>query len=240
MMGRTNEQTPAKQESVRSYCNGYRTWLPDNGVREKRARVFKEQKVTDLVAYLERRAEEACGIRRCVYKMDLAAVDYLWESWARGKECGELRADQVDFTDQVVAPGWSKTVQAEPSCIIDLEDRRGDRFMRSAVGLIQEMERQWHLIGMGNLFRPLNKQRDGFVDEPLSANALRKRIQQHLKDAGLYEGETLHSFRRSAVQGAAQIEGFDVPRLMALGRWKSYAAFRIYVEEIEGYFPRRK
>ena len=61
--------------------------------------------------------------------------------------------------------------------------------------LIQEMEEAGHPIGMGNLFRPLNWQRDDFEETgTLSANALRKRVQQHLKDAGLYEGETLHSF----------------------------------------------
>jgi hypothetical protein len=60
-----------------------------------------------------------------------------------------------------------------------------------------------------------------------------------MKDAGLYKGETLHSFRRSAVQGAAEFEGYDVQRLMALGQWKSYAAFRLYVEEIKSSFFRK-
>jgi hypothetical protein len=83
----------------------------------------------------------------------------------------------------------------------------------------------------------LKKRRDGFEDVALSANALRKRIQQHIKDAGLYEGETLHSFRRLAVQDAAGIEGYDVQKFMALGRWKSYAAFKLYIEEIEADFP---
>jgi integrase len=100
------------------------------------------------------------------------------------------------------------------------------------------MEEAGHPIGMGNLFRPLNRRRDGSEEGALLANALRKRIQMHLKDAGLFEGETLHSFRRSAVQGAAEMEGFNVPKLMELGRWKSYAAFRLYVEEIESCFPR--
>jgi hypothetical protein len=99
------------------------------------------------------------------------------------------------------------------------------------------MEKVGQPIGMGYFFRPLNRRQDGFEDCPLSANALRKRVHQHLKDAGFYEGKTLHSFRRSAVQGA-EIEGYDVSKLMALGRWKSYATFRLYVEEIESCFPR--
>lgn len=111
--------------------------------------------------------------------------------------------------------------------------------MKSAARMMKEMERQGHEHGHGYLFRPVNKERIGFIDAPLSAAALRKRVQHHLHDAGLFEGETLHSFRRSAVQNAAKIEGYNVKKLMEFGRWKSYAAFRVYVEEIEAKFGRR-
>jgi integrase len=237
MKGWSDEENPA--ESVKNYCDGYRVWLKENGVREKRAKVFREGKVQALIAYFEEQIKASCGLRKCVLKMDLAAVDYLWESWVRGKECGELRMDQLDVKSEEARPGWSKTVQAEPSAVIDLSTARGGRFMKSAISLVQEMEVQGHPVGEGPLFRPVNRQRMGFTNEALSANALRKRIQEHLKTAGLYDGETLHSLRRSAVQNAAEIEGFDIPKLMAMGRWKSFAAFRIYVEEIESSFPRR-
>jgi integrase len=196
--------------------------------------------VEDLVNYLEREANQSAGLRKCILRMDIAAVDYLLESWARGKECGELRAGEIDFEERVAEPGWSKTVRAEPSARIDLIGSGRGRFLESARKLIQEMEEAGHPVGMGNLFRPVNKRRDGFEETALTASALRKRIQSHLKDAGLYEGETLHSFRRSAVQGAAKMKGFNVSKLMPLGRWKSYAAFRLYVEEIESAFPRER
>jgi integrase len=240
MLGRQDNANPAKQESVRSYCEGYRNWLRGQGVREKRAKVFKEGKVNELIQYLEGQAERSEGIRKCLMQMDITAVDYLWESWARGKECGELRVSEVDFENGSAEPGWSKTVRKEASACINLTGSGRGRFLVSAAKLISVMEKAGHPIGMGNLFRPLNRRRDGFEDSALSANALRKRIQMHLKDAGLYEGETLHSFRRSAVQGAAEMEGFDVPKLMEMGRWKSYAAFRLYIEEIEVCFPRLK
>jgi integrase len=215
MMGRTDEANPAKQESVRSYYEGYRNWLRSQGVREKRAKIFKEGKVEDLIKYLEEQAERSSGLRECVLRMDIAAVDYLWESWARGKECGELRASEVDFEEGLAEPGWSKTVRKEPSASINLSGPGRGRFLMSAAKLIGVMEETDQPVGMGSLFRPLNKRRDGFEEEALSSSALRKRIQQHLKDAGLFEGETLHSFRRSAVQRAAEIEEFNVPKLMA-------------------------
>jgi integrase len=239
MRGRRDGENPAKQESVRSYCEGYRNRLHANGVREKRAKLFQEGKVEDLIAHLERRIDESCGLTRCVQRMDLTAVLYLLESWCRGKECGELQADQVNFETTEVMPGWSKTVRHEPSACIELQGEGRGRFMESAARLVKEMESEGHGMGRGYLFRPVNRSRTGFDDSPLSAAALRKRVQHHLQDAGIYEGETLHTFRRSAVQGAAKIEGYDVKKLMEFGRWKSYSAFRIYVEEIESSFSRR-
>jgi integrase len=216
MRGRRDEDNPAKQESVKSYCDGYRNRLHASGVREKRAKLFNKGKVDDLIAYLEKLVSESSGLSRCEQLMDLTAVQYLWESWRRGKECGELRADQVDFKTKEALPRWSKTVRQEPSARIDLHGAGRGRFMESAARMMKEMERQGHDVGQGYLFRPMNKARIGFMDSPLSAAALRKRAQRHLQDAGLYEGETLHSFRRSAVQNAAKIEGYDVKRLMEL------------------------
>jgi integrase len=239
MMGRRDDENPAKQESVKSYCEGYRNWLKENGVRERRAKVFKEDKVSSLTDYLEGQISRSIGLRRCVLIMDKAAVDYLWESWARGKECGELRAAEVDFNEGVSTSGWSKTVRKEQSATIDLSGSGRGCFLKSAAILIREMERAGYPVGTGYLFRHVNRRRDSFDDSALSANGLRKRIQQHMKDAGLFEGETLHSFRRSAVQNASEFEGYNVPKLMALGRWKSYAAFRLYVEEIKSAFPRK-
>jgi hypothetical protein len=86
MRGRRDQDNPAKQESVRSYCEGYRNRLHAEGVREKRAKVFKEGKVEDLIAHLEERIRESIRLTRCIQRMDLTAVLYLWESWCRGKD----------------------------------------------------------------------------------------------------------------------------------------------------------
>jgi hypothetical protein len=207
LLGYADGDNPAKQESVKSYCEGYRVILKEKGVREKRAKVFKEEKVTAFVEYLENGIERSNRITKCILLMDLATVDYLWETWARGKECGELRADQIDLETGIASPRWSKTMQSEPSARIDLTEGRRGRFIRSAANLLAEMERQGYAGGHDYLFRPLKRNWNGFEDSALSSNALRRRIQQHLKDASMYDGETLHSFRRSAVQNAAAFKG---------------------------------
>lgn len=238
MLGRTDADNPGKEEAVRNYREGYRNELHASGVKEKRARVFKESKVTDLVAYLDAKLEGLAGISRCVVLMDRTAVLYLWESWARGKECGELEVGQIDFEQAESRPGWTKTVRQEPSGRVELRKEGTLTFIDSSVELLLALEQTKVPLGRGFLFRPLNKQRNGFQNEPLKSAALSRRVRKHLTDAGLYEGETLHSFRRSAVQNAAQIEGYDIGRLMQRGRWASYAAFRVYVSEIEHCFAR--
>jgi hypothetical protein len=57
-------------------------------------------------------------------------------------------------------------------------------------------------------------------------------VQKRLQEAGLFEGETLHIFCRSAVQHAAIELKYDVKKLMDLGGWKTYSSFKLYVEEI--------
>jgi hypothetical protein len=101
---------------------------------------MKENKVRDLVDYLTEQAGQAKGISKCVLLMDRAAVLYLWESWARGKECGELESRQVDREEGLVFPGWSKTVRSEPSGRIELTQGGGElNFLTGSAELLAEM-----------------------------------------------------------------------------------------------------
>jgi hypothetical protein len=241
MKGRKDTENLAKEESVINYRDRYRNTLHDRGVREKRARVMKEGKVLDLVEYLIRLANEAVGLPKVVLLMDRAAVLYLWDSWARGKEAGEPEERQIDREDGIDLPGWSKTVQSEPSGPVELAKESPEMtFLAGSAELLAEMEAQKIDLGKGFLFRPLTTNRKGFKDKPLKSGTLKKRVQVHMTKADLFEGESLHNFRRPAVQHAAKIEGYDVTKLMQRGRWKSYTAFRLYVEEIEHRFGRRK
>jgi hypothetical protein len=157
------------------------------------------------------------------------------------QECGELESRQIDREGGLAFPGWSKTVRSEPSGRIELaQGEEGLTFLIGSAELLAEMGLQQRSLGRGYLFRPLNPSRNAFMDEPLKAAAMRKRVQQHMKKAELYEGETLHSFRRSAVQHAAEMEEYNIEKLMNRGRWASYAAFKLYIEEIQHRFGRRQ
>ncbi|GAQ85468.1 putative Phage_integrase [Klebsormidium nitens] len=237
LLGYEGRSNPAKSEVVKSFRVGYEKMLHEQGVKVKRAKVFTEEKLDALLAHLARLIQASGpGLERCVLLTDQAAVLYLWESRAREKDCGQLQRQQVKLGEQAAYPGWSKTVRQEPSARIPLavpvpEGRLA--FVEAAVQLLHGMEEGGFPVGEdGFLFRAMNRSRTGFVNEPMSSDTLRKRIQKRLKDAGLFEGETVHSFRRSAVQHAAVNLNYNVKELMDLGRWKSYAAFRLYVEEV--------
>jgi hypothetical protein len=99
--------------------------------------------------------------------------------------------------------------------------------------LVKELDGTGNGIGEnGFLFRSLNRGRTAFVDAPMTSDTLRKMLQKRLKDADLFEGETVHTFRRSAVQHAPVTLNYNVKQLMELGRCKSYSAFRGYEEEV--------
>jgi integrase len=187
-----------------------------------------------LVQFVVEEIEKmAQGIMRCCALTDLAAILYLWEAWVRGKECGNLEKRQVHEADGVVLPGWSKAVQQEPSSRIEVSCEEGSwTFLSAAAAVIKEAEAIGQPVGDGFLFRPLTRDRRSFRQEAITASALRSRVQNALKRAGLFEGETLHSFCRSAAQHAVEVQGFTVAKAMQKGRWKNYSAFRGYVEEV--------
>lgn len=234
ILGKEGSKNPVKSEAVRAFKAGYQQMLHELSVREKKAVVFKEGKLEDVVAFAtEEIGKMAEGIDRCCAIMDLAAILYLWETWVRGKECGTLERRQVHEDEGVALPGWRKTVQAEPSSRIELE--RGKTtitFLGATAMLIKEAEVIGQPVGEGFLFRPLTRDRKRFRQEAITSGALRLRIQKVLKRAGLYEGETLHSFRRSAAQHAVEIQGITVEEAMRRGRWRTFSAFRGYVEEV--------
>jgi hypothetical protein len=93
LLGFEGESNPARSELVKSYRDGYGNLLHHQGVKVKRAKVFSEEKLNTLVDYLMSKIDAAEGINKCVLAMDRTAVLYLWETLARGKECGEIRQD---------------------------------------------------------------------------------------------------------------------------------------------------
>jgi integrase len=207
LLGFEGASNPARSELVKSYRDGYGNLLHQHGVKVQRAKVFTEAKLNALVDFLTSKLASTEGMEKCIVAMDRAVVLYLWETLARGKECGSVRQDQIDAAEGTVYPGWTKTIRHEPSARIELATPGAAErmtFLEAATALVKILADDGHEVGeSGYLFRAQNRSQNGFENEPISSSALRKRIQKRLQEAGLFDGEILHSFRRSAVQHAA-------------------------------------
>jgi hypothetical protein len=162
LFGYEGRSNPAKAEVLKAFRTGYEKALHEEGVKVQRAKVFTEVKLDALLAHLAR-AIESCppGLERCVLLTDQAVVLYLWESLARGKECGELLYRQVEFGEQVSYPGWSKTVRKEPSARIPLAAPAAEgrlTFLEAAVRLVTGLEETGNWNWGERLLVPVAKQ----------------------------------------------------------------------------------
>jgi integrase len=171
LLGFEGASNPARSELVKSYRDGYGNLLHREGVKVQRAKVFSESKLNALVAYLTEKLAVSRGMERCILAMDRPAVLYLWETLARGKECGSVRQDQVDPEEGTVYPGWTKKIRQEPSARIELAtpgEANRLTFLKAAGELVKIMADEGHEVGeTGHLFRAQNKSRNGFERRPL-------------------------------------------------------------------------
>ena len=79
------------------------------------------------------------------------------------------------------------------------------------------------------LFRPLAPDGKRFKETPLSSSAMGARLRMHLVAAGLYGGETVHSFRRGSLQNA-QAVGLPPSSLLDLGQLRTPAVLERYLD----------
>jgi hypothetical protein len=66
LLGREDKQKPVKSECVQSFKEGYKKMLHSLDVQEKKATVFKEGKIEDLVQYMrEEIKKKGSGVEQC-------------------------------------------------------------------------------------------------------------------------------------------------------------------------------
>ena len=83
-------------------------------------------------------------------------------------------------------------------------------------------------LSRGYLFRPTTPQ--GHISSnQLSVSAMRSRLQQYLVEAGIYEGESLHSFRAGSAITLA-LSGSQLSDIMSHVGWKSEATANHYLK----------
>jgi hypothetical protein len=135
LLGFEGASNPARSELVKSYRDGYGNLLHQQGVKVQRAKVFSEAKLNPLVDYLTSKLAESEGMDKCVLAMDRAAVLYLWETLARGKECGAVRQDQIDADIEDGLPRLDEDDPTRTVCPDRISgSRKGEPYVLSSVG----------------------------------------------------------------------------------------------------------
>lgn len=223
---------PCESEVVRNYRSGYFRQRDAAGDLPLAARPLVSSKLHSLVTalLLELEALPASNrLGRLVLRRDITLYLYLYSSHQRGGEGARLNFEDISTSARDLATGRVTAVEAAP-------DRVKNRQQRSC-GVIpiaedpdpllcfirhfEALKTEFLDAGLqpsGPAFRTLAPSRKAFTAEPLSHHSALDRFKRHLQRHNLYEGETLHSFRRGSAQAglAAGLTPSDLAGRMLL------------------------
>jgi integrase len=255
----TGEGNPCACSWVEDYRKGYQRQQMLAGYQEVSAVPLTEAKYEALVRYLWREISRAAGaLAVMVLLRDLLVVLLLWQTAQRGHDVGKLglgdfvdpsRPEQPYLGFPLPAP-WELLGGAPTLCV----SQRGTKTYRlgrapaiwiwpnaeapgfcvpRVLGYYMWLSRQPDAAPGSRiddlLFRPLTPDQRGFKSAALRTSTLSARLKLHLQAAGLYAGETVHSFRRGALQTAAGGGASDA-ELMGLSHIRTPAVLGRYLD----------
>jgi integrase len=182
------------------------------------------------------------SLERVLLLRDLFCVLLLWQTAIRGHDVGKLGlGDFVDpvqpdrpYTGFPLPPPWQWGSAAAPTLGFRQRGTKTYKLTRAPLVLLEphpvepafciprtmalymwccsQPDAQPGSVISDLLIRPLAPDRRGFKDSALRSAGLVARIRLHLRAAGLYDGETVHSFRRGALQAVEAAGGDDRSR----------------------------
>ena len=202
---------PCKGQQVEEYVRGHQAMLEQGGVTSRQAVPLNQEKVCRLVRWMKDvyAGMPRGSISRLVMLRRIAYACYLWDSWQRAGEGGRLRV--VDLTLEEtglgVRPYHTKTRQHQVGPTIALRSGEQEELSCEAwLGLmLEEYAEAGHPI-TGYIFRPMAPDRQSFREGGISSSLATQELATMLKRAGLYEGESSHSYRVGGARGGGTEE----------------------------------
>lgn len=214
---------PCRSNLITLYKQGYGKGMWRLGYQESSAVPLHVTKLKPLITHLDK--EIQCTdkpLARLLASRDLALVLYNWTSGMRGKDGGQLCIP--DFCDVDKQPIFKKGY--DPLLPLPTEvwilpthgtkTNKQSRIKQDPVHLqlhddhtLCTLRRLWTFMYQSSLsghaithyvFRPLTPSHSKFKEVPMTSSCSIKMLQQRLKAANLYNGETCHSLRRGGVQ----------------------------------------
>eukprot|EP00798_Chlamydomonas_sp_ICE-L_P021123 gene21123-biopygen29849 len=261
---RSNTGNPCHSGPVRNYKKGYQKLLFEAGYQEVSAVPMVISKVHALVAYLDVEARRASDpVKRISFLRDAVSILHAWETAYRGTEGGKLCLPDLHTPNrvQLYPNGYDPSVPM-PEVLLSLpthgtKTKKKGRVYQApvyiklhpqpAVCLLSHLwafQQLCYLSGFPirhYILRPSTYTQKGFREAPYSGCLFTKMVQKHLKAIQLFNHETAHSFRRGALQAAAQAAGpsqsAQLAAAAAAGRIQTPAVVQLYLHP-ERHLPR--
>lgn len=238
---------PCNSMEVRTFKGGYSNEMQELGFSPTAAKPLSEDKLQQLVQCLaaeaaeaQQRADQPWYVAVLLWR-DACITQYLWDSKRRPAELSKTQTAQVEVTSSAVG---SSRVQAHPQISKMCHASQGSRVPRPvdvqgpagqqlASLLLQYMQCvQQSGRGLGRyLFSPLHPSRLMLqTEQGLSTAAMGQRIIGHLKRLGLYEGESLYSIKRGAMQHDFFVAGKSLAAIGTAADIDTMAVVQAYVD----------
>lgn len=204
------------------------------GVTVQQAAPLMEDTVADLLRHMRLRAQAAESVRdRIVLTRDVALFALSFYSMRRGFDLSFTISAQILRLPQLKGFVFNflfgKTLRASRDAVVVLAAEDKDVCAVRAVSeYIRAAEDIGWYLSSGHLFSdPAPDGRQG--SSKLTPRNMTSALQSHLREAGLPDGFTMHSF---GVGGSLSrpLAGDTIESIMQVGGWKTESVSRYYVE----------
>ncbi len=229
---------PIASHRISKWLLGYKTWAGHRAFRSTGAKEFTEPKIQLLMQHLHRQMQEPDLLHRHLIARDAFAFIFLWHTGCRGISAGDITGGDIQLLNGAPAlPALQPSLLLTPGTVLKVTPQ----FLKTVVGVnrepvfitMQSSESKlmcpvaWlhlclttatscsHPIGpRQHLSRTLEKGHKAMSTTKTSTSCLGKRLNTHLKAAGCYAGESMHSFRRgrAIADTAANVPDEEISR----------------------------
>lgn len=256
LLGRLGPWTPAtphgnpiQSAALQHYRKGYGLQIWRGGYLESSAVPMTQDKVSQLLNYLDQQAATSMSpIQQLLFQRDALMALLMWETCLRGVDCGKVSLNDFFHVDGssaqlpltgtmsvgtvlLLQPNGSKTVKGSRAGVISLAYTSTDqhsslpRLMQYLSGRSAAGDPVKHF-----LFNPLTRDQKAYAATAMTSSSLGKRLQKHLQDAAMYEGESNHGYRRGRMQHCAA-EGMEKDSISQMAQIKTAATRDLYLDK---------
>ena len=223
----TLKGNPMLSNQLRRVTKGYTAVAKSQGYEPQAAEPIYSGKIRTLLQHLLQQQQHSTEADKLLLIRDGLIISMLWQSCFRGFNVGALRLSNIKApTNSPATPFIIPQLTLQPGAQLHLfpditKNRKGGHctvtlscnimcftaWLQLATAAYEEAKQPI----TNYVVRPLHKGTKTFAEKPMTSSAIWARFTLHLKNAGIYNGESVHSTRRgkmieSSTQHQASIE----------------------------------